>query len=45
MKSTLISIFAALSALPLSGGQFVMVADPPGPRSSYFDGDFEYAGP
>lgn len=44
MKSTLISIFAALSALALSGCQFVMVADSPGPRSSYFDGDFEYAG-
>ena len=41
MKITLIT---ALSALALSGCQFVMVEDSPGPRSSYYDGDFEYAG-
>jgi hypothetical protein len=44
MKSTLITSLAAISALALSGCQFVMVEDSPGPRTSYYDGDFEYAG-
>ncbi|NKB22472.1 MAG: hypothetical protein GKS01_18460 [Alphaproteobacteria bacterium] len=44
MKTTLISSIAVFSVLGLAGCQIVMVEDSPGPRSSYFDGDFEYAG-
>ncbi len=44
VKSTLITSLAALSALALGGCQVVMVEDSPGPRTSYYDGDFEYAG-
>jgi hypothetical protein len=44
MKITLITSLAALSAFALSGCQIVTVEDSPGPRTSYYDGDFEYAG-
>ena len=44
MKNTLITSLAAISAIALGGCQIVMVQDAPGPRSSYYDGDFEHAG-
>ena len=44
VKSAFMTSLTALSALALGGCQIVMVEDSPGLRTSYYDGDFEYAG-
>ena len=43
MKKTLLSTLTVFSAFALRACQVVLVEDSPGPRASYYDGDFEYA--